>query len=165
MNPLEEILKLLKMGAGNMPVSLGGSGAHPGIESGYQPTYGQQNPIPRRVSGVPQLGIPDKYDSTISTDSSASKGSSKMSQESMDAFKELRYVLEAAAKRNMPRKSLEGVDFADVKMPQPGLAVEDYAPVADLGLLDSITGGSKEQRSWEARDEDELWKALRRGLV
>ena len=40
----------------------------------------------------------------------------RMSQESMDAFKELRYDLEAAAKRNMPRKSLEGVDFADVKM-------------------------------------------------
>ena len=91
--------------------------------------------------------------------------SSKMSQESMDAYKELRYVLEAAAKRNMPRKSLEGVDFADVKMPQPGLAVEDYAPVADSGLMSSITGGSKEQRSWEARDDDELWKLLRRGLV
>ena len=93
------------------------------------------------------------------------KPSNKMSQESMDAYKELRYDLEAAAKRNMPRKSFEGVDFADVKMPQPGLAVADYAPVADLGLVDSITGGSKEQRSWEARDEDELWKALRRGLV
>tara|TARA_R100001244_G_scaffold17995_1_gene19057 strand:+ start:105 stop:524 length:420 start_codon:yes stop_codon:yes gene_type:complete len=91
--------------------------------------------------------------------------SSKMSQESMDAFKELRYDLEAASKRNMPRKSLEGVDFAEVKMPKPGLDVADYAPVADLGLMDSITGGSKEQRSWEARDEDELWKALRRGLV
>jgi|6_EtaG_2_1085325.scaffolds.fasta_scaffold05606_3 hypothetical protein len=164
MNPLEELLKLLKMGGGNMPVSLGGSGAHPGIESGYQPTYGQQNPIPRRVSGVPQLGIPDKYDSTIST-TGKSKGSSKMSQESMDAFKELRYDLEAAAKRNMPRKSFEGVDFADVKMPQPGLAVETYAPVTDSGLMSSITGGSKEQRSWEARDDDELWKLLRRGLV
>ena len=93
------------------------------------------------------------------------KPSSGMSQESMDAYKELRYDLEAAAKRNMPRKSREGVDFAEVKMPQPGLAVADYAPVADLGLVDSITGGSKEQRSWEARDEDELWKALRRGLV
>ena len=93
------------------------------------------------------------------------KPSTGMSQESMDAYKELRYDLEAAAKRNMPRKSLEGVDFADVKMPQPGLAVEDYAPVADSGLMSSITGGSKEQRSWEARDEDELWKALRRGLV
>ena len=91
--------------------------------------------------------------------------SSKMSQESMDAYKELRYDLEAAAKRNMPRKSFEGVDFAEVKMPKPGLDVEAYAPVADLGLMDSITGGSKEQRSWEARDEDELWKALRRGLV
>ena len=83
----------------------------------------------------------------------------------MDAFKELRYVLEDAAKRNMPRKSLEGVDFAEVKMPKPGLDVEDYAPVADLGLMDSITGGSKEQRSWKARDDDELWKMLRRGLV
>jgi len=93
------------------------------------------------------------------------KPSSGMSQETMDAFKELRYDLEAAAKRNMPRKSFEGVDFADVKMPQPGLAVEDYAPVADSGLMSSITGGSKEQRSWEARDDDELWKLLRRGLV
>ena len=93
------------------------------------------------------------------------KPSNKMSQESMDAYKELRYDLEAAAKRNMPRKSFEGVDFADVKMPQPGLAVEAYAPVADSGLMPSITGGSKEQRSWEARDEDELWKVLRRGLV
>ena len=91
--------------------------------------------------------------------------SSKMSQESMDAYKELRYDLEAAAKRNMPREIRKGENFADVKMPQPGLAVADYAPVADLGLVDSITGGSKEQRSWEARDEDELWKALRRGLV
>jgi len=90
-----------------------------------------------------------------------------MSQESMDAYKELRYDLEAAANRNISkaRKSFEGVDFADVKMPQPGLAVEDYAPVSNLGLMPSITGGSKEQRSWEARDEDELWKALRRGLV
>ena len=93
------------------------------------------------------------------------KPSSGMSQETMDAFKELRYVLEDAAKRNMPRKSFEGVDFADVKIPQPGLAVEDYAPVADSGLMSSITGGSKEQRSWEARDDDELWKLLRRGLV
>jgi len=93
------------------------------------------------------------------------KPSSGMSQETMDAFRELRSVLETASRKNMPRKSFEGVDFADVKMPQPGLAVADYAPVADLGLVDSITGGSKEQRSWEARDEDELWKALRRGLV
>ena len=93
--------------------------------------------------------------------------SSKMSQETLEGFKELRYDLEAAADRNIrkARKSVEGVDFADVKMPQPGLAVEDYAPVADLGLVDSITGGSKEQRSWEARDDDELWKLLRRGLV
>ena len=85
----------------------------------------------------------------------------------MDAYKELRYDLEAAANRNISkaRKSFEGVDFADVKMPKPGLDVADYAPVADLGLMDSITGGSKEQRSWEARDEDDLWKALRRGLV
>ena len=93
------------------------------------------------------------------------KPSTGMSQESMDAYKELRYDLEAAAKRNMPRKSFEGVDFADVKMPQPGLSLEDYAPLADLGLMDSITGGSKEQRSWEARDDDELWMMLRRGLV
>ena len=93
------------------------------------------------------------------------KPSSKMSQETIDAYKELRYDLEAAAKRNMPREIRKGENFADVKMPQPGLAVADYAPVADLGLVDSITGGSKEQRSWEARDEDELWKALRRGLV
>ena len=95
------------------------------------------------------------------------KPSNKMSQETMDAYKELRYDLEAAANRNISkaRKSFEGVDFADVKMPKPGLDVADYAPVADLGLMDSITGGSKEQRSWEARDEDELWKALRRGLV
>jgi len=93
------------------------------------------------------------------------KPSSGMSQETMDAFKELRYVLEDAAKRNMPRESFKGVDFADVKMPQPGLAVETYAPVTDSGLMSSITGGSKEQRSWEARDDDELWKLLRRGLV
>ena len=91
--------------------------------------------------------------------------SSKMSQESMDAYKELRYDLEAAAKRNMPREIKKGENFAEVKMPQPGLALADYAPVADLGLMDSITGGSKEQRSWEARDEDDLWKALRWGLV
>ena len=93
------------------------------------------------------------------------KPSSKMSQETIDAYKELRYDLETAAKRNMPREIKKGENFAEVKMPQPGLAVADYAPVADLGLMDSITGGSKEQRSWEARDEDDLWKALRRRLV
>jgi hypothetical protein len=31
---------------GNIPVSAGGSGTHPGIESGYQPVYGQQNEAP-----------------------------------------------------------------------------------------------------------------------
>ena len=93
------------------------------------------------------------------------KPSSGMSQESMDAYKELRYDLEAASKRNMPREIKKGENFAEVKMPQPGLAVADYAPVADLGLVGSITGGSKEQRGWEARDDDELWKMLRRGLV
>ena len=92
--------------------------------------------------------------------------SSKMSQESMDAYKELRYDLEAAADRNIrkARKSVEGVDFADVKMPQPGLAVEAYAPVSNLGLMPSITGGSKEQRSWKADKDDELWGLLSRGL-
>ena len=32
--------------AGNVPVSMGGSGMHPGMETGYQPVYGQQNPLP-----------------------------------------------------------------------------------------------------------------------
>ena len=92
------------------------------------------------------------------------KPSNKMSQETMDAFKELRYDLEAAAKRNMPRKSREGVDFAEVKMPQPGLDVEEFAPVSDLGLMPSITGGSREQRGWQARKDDDLWGLLSRGL-
>jgi len=34
---------------GNIPVSAGGSGAHPGIETGYQPVYGQLNPIPETM--------------------------------------------------------------------------------------------------------------------
>tara|TARA_R100001086_G_scaffold134549_1_gene70005 strand:- start:295 stop:720 length:426 start_codon:yes stop_codon:yes gene_type:complete len=92
--------------------------------------------------------------------------SSKMSQETLEGFKELRYDLEAAADRNIrkARKSVEGVDFADVKMPQPGLAVEAYAPVSNLGLMPSITGGSKEQRGWQARKDDDLWSLLSRGL-
>ena len=89
-----------------------------------------------------------------------------MSQEALEGFKELRYDLEAAADRNIrkARKSVEGVDFAEVKMPQPGLAVEDYAPVSNLGLMPSITGGSKEQRGWKADKDDELWSLLSRGL-
>ena len=32
--------------AGNVPVSARGSGMHPGMATGYQPVYGQQNPLP-----------------------------------------------------------------------------------------------------------------------
>ena len=45
MNSYLEILKRIGMG-GNIPVSMGGSGMHPGMETGYQPVYGQQNPLP-----------------------------------------------------------------------------------------------------------------------
>ena len=78
------------------------------------------------------------------------KPSTGMSQETMDAFKELRYVLEAAAKRNMPRKSLEGANISPVTQATPGLTVDAFAPVSSksLWLLPSITGASKEQRNW-----------------
>jgi hypothetical protein len=35
---------------GNVPVAAGGSGMHPGMESGYQPVYGQENPKPKEVT-------------------------------------------------------------------------------------------------------------------
>jgi len=35
---------------GNVPVAAGGSGMHPGMESGYQPVYGQENPKPTEVT-------------------------------------------------------------------------------------------------------------------
>ena len=91
--------------------------------------------------------------------------SSKMSQEAMDAYKELRYDLEAASKRNMPRKSREGAEIASVKQATPGLTVDAFAPVSsdNLGLLPSITGLSKEQRNW-AEDDKDIWKLLQRGL-
>ena len=148
---IEDLLKKLLGLSGNADPTAGGTIGNPTASIGE---VGYINPGTQNVSqsGRPSMGM-------------GVNKKERMSQETMDAFKELRYDLEAAAKRNMPRKSREGVDFAEVKMPQPGLAVADYAPVADLGLVDSITGGSKEQRSWEARDEDDLWKALRRGLV
>ena len=148
---IEELLKKLLGLSGNADPTAGGTIGNPTASIGE---IGYINPGPQNVSqsGRPSMGM-------------GVNKKERMSQETMDAFKELRYDLEAASKRNMPRKSLEGVDFAEVKMPKPGLDVEDYAPVADLGLMDSITGGSKEQRSWKARDDDELWKMLRRGLV
>ena len=53
--------------AGNVPVSAGGSGMHPGMESGYQPVYGALNQP--HVLGVPQLGY--KPVSNISTSTGA----------------------------------------------------------------------------------------------
>jgi len=93
------------------------------------------------------------------------KPSTGMSQETMDAYKELRYDLEAASKRNMPRKSREGAEIASVKQATPGLTVDAFAPVSsdNLGLLPSITGLSKEQRNW-AEDDKDIWKLLQRGL-
>lgn len=48
--------------AGNVPVSMGGSGMHPGMETGYQPVYGQQNPLP--ANGLSNIststGAPDR---------------------------------------------------------------------------------------------------------
>ena len=49
---------------GNKPVWAGGSGAHPGIETGYQPVYGQLNPIPKPTM-VDEFGDPTKYDISI----------------------------------------------------------------------------------------------------
>ena len=148
---IEDLLKKLLGLSGNADPTAGGTIGNPTASIGE---IGYINPGPQNVSqsGRPSMGM-------------GVNKKERMSQESMDAYKELRYDLEAAAKRNMPREIRKGENYAEVKMPQPGLAVEDYAPVADLGLVDSITGGSKEQRSWKARDEDELWKALRRGLV
>ena len=148
---IEELLKKLLGLSGNADPTAGGTIGNPTASIGE---IGYINPGPQNVSqsGRPSMGM-------------GVNKKERMSQETMDAFKELRYDLEAASKRNMPREIKKGENFAEVKMPQPGLAVADYAPVADLGLVGSITGGSKEQRGWEARDDDELWKMLRRGLV
>jgi hypothetical protein len=35
---------------GNIPVAEGGSGMHPGMETGYQPVYGKENPKPKEVT-------------------------------------------------------------------------------------------------------------------
>lgn len=63
-NPFMQVNEVDMRGPGRIPVAEDGSGMHPGIESGYQPNYGVQNPIPSAItvpnSGVPQLGIPDK---------------------------------------------------------------------------------------------------------
>ena len=150
---IEELLKKLLGLSGNTDPTAGGTIGNPTASIGE---VGYINPGPQNVSqsGRPSMGM-------------GVNKKERMSQEALEGFKELRYDLEAAADRNIrkARKSVEGVDFADVKMPQPGLDVETYAPVSDSGLMSSITGGSKEQRSWEARDDDQLWKLLRRGLV
>ena len=62
--------------AGNVPVSAGGSGMHPGMESGYQPVYGVKNKIPQDISmsrGDPLLGgiSNPRYSSVISTSTGA----------------------------------------------------------------------------------------------
>jgi hypothetical protein len=63
-NPFMQVNETYLGGPGKIPVADDGSGMHPGMESGYQPNYGVQNPIPSQItvpnSGVPQLGIPDK---------------------------------------------------------------------------------------------------------
>jgi len=91
--------------------------------------------------------------------------SSKMSQETMDAFRELNQVLQSAARRDMPRKSFEGVNFEDVKQATPGLTVDAFAPVGDLGLIPDIAGEPKESRKWGAEKDEDLWSMIRRGLL
>ena len=71
MNSYLEMLKRLGMG-GNIPVSMGGSGMHPGMESGYQPTYGTLNQPP--VLGVPQLGYKPVSNISTSTGAPMNKG-------------------------------------------------------------------------------------------
>lgn len=48
--PLYQINETDLSKKGMMPVAEGGSGMHPGMESGYQPNYGVQNPIPENVA-------------------------------------------------------------------------------------------------------------------
>jgi len=91
--------------------------------------------------------------------------SSQMSQETMDAFKELNQVLQNAARRDMPRKSFEGVDFEDVKQATPGLTVDAFAPVGNLGLMPDIAGQPKESKRWGAQKDEDLWGMIRRGLI
>ena len=67
--------------AGNVPVSMGGSGMHPGMETGYQPVYGVTNKIPQDISmsrGDPLLGgiSNPRYSSVISTSTGAPDRSS-----------------------------------------------------------------------------------------
>ena len=93
------------------------------------------------------------------------KPSNKMSQETMDAFRELNQVLQSAARRDMPRKSFEGVNFEDVKQATPGLTVDAFAPVGDLGLIPDIAGEPKESRKWGAEKDENLWSMIRRGLL
>jgi len=49
-NPFMQVNEVDLRGPGRIPVAEGGSGMHPGIESGYQPNYGVQNPIPKNIS-------------------------------------------------------------------------------------------------------------------
>jgi len=56
--------------SGNVPVSAGGSGMHPGMATGYQPVYGVLNQTPIDSSiGNPHLD--PRYSSVISTSTGA----------------------------------------------------------------------------------------------
>ena len=48
--PLWQVNETDLRGPGRIPVAEGGSGMHPGMESGYQPNYGVQNAIPENVA-------------------------------------------------------------------------------------------------------------------
>jgi hypothetical protein len=91
--------------------------------------------------------------------------SSKASKEEMEGFRSLYYDLQRAAERGMPRKILEGVDFEDVKQATPGLTVDAFAPVGNLGLMPDIAGKSREQKKWSAKEDEDLWGMISRGLI
>jgi len=83
--------------AGNVPVSARGSGMHPGMESGYQPTYGTLNQPP--VLGVPQLGY--KPVSNISTSTGAPDQRSWFDKLDKQALEDLAGL--SAPQREKPR--------------------------------------------------------------
>ena len=68
--PLYQINETDLSKKGMMPVvdasgNVTGSGMHPGMESGYQPNYGVQNPIPSAITVPSQSGAPSDPDQTI----------------------------------------------------------------------------------------------------
>lgn len=124
---------LTSFSPGNVPVSAGGSGMHPGMESGYQPVYGELNQPP--VLGVPQLGY--KPVSNISTSTGAPDKRSWFDKLDKQALEDLAgltpperqqgKVLPASGIRGGGKQGGRGIplskEYDHTYAPNPGLAL------------------------------------------